>query len=145
MQDFHYAQSGAFLEISENVAATISDTTFTSISSFLGGAISSTQDCSLYLLRNTFEQIKAFKAGVIDMGDNSYLEDDGTLYRNNFAQQNAVMRIIGDSYFKISNSRFISNTAIKYNSIGQFIALRLESSFTNVTFKDNSARYMDNT
>ena len=39
----------------------------------------------------------------------------------------------------------MSNTAIKYNSIGQFIAIKEASSFTNVTFKGNLARYEDNT
>lgn len=67
---------------------------------------------------NTFETIQAFKAGVFDIGDNSFIDDKGSIFKKNFAIKNAVLRVLGDSSFNFDNSKFIQNTAAGYNSIG---------------------------
>ncbi|TNV88127.1 hypothetical protein FGO68_gene3291 [Halteria grandinella] len=142
-QGFHYAQTGSFLDMTENSTAYISNSVFKYSSSFSGGLISAIQDCSLIMSGNTFETIHAFKAGVFDIGDNSFIEDKGSIFKKNFAIKNAVLRVLGDSSFNFDNSKFIQNTAAGYNSIGQFISIKNESYFTNVTFQDNAAQHPD--
>ncbi len=90
-----------------------------------------------------FEQIKAFKSSVIEIGDQSYVQDTYSTFRSNFALYNAVFRIIGDSYFSFDGTRFLSNVAEKSNSIGQLITVSSSSYFNNCTFKQNKAYYTD--
>lgn len=73
--------------------------------------ISATQNCSVILENNVFDGIQAYQAGVIEMGDASYLSDKGSTFIQNFAIYNGAFKITGDSSFMFEKTQFVRNTA----------------------------------
>ncbi|TNV88143.1 hypothetical protein FGO68_gene8974 [Halteria grandinella] len=139
IQDQHYAEKGAFIDMSQQSSVKIYNSVIKDLSSGRAGAILVNVESNLEIVNSTFSHICSLDSGVIQVSESSNLKIDGSQFINNQATQHGVFKISERSDFEIKSTKFLGNRAQLRNSVGQIFEVHEYGLFQNVLFSENEA------